>query len=542
MAKTRIKTTPTRMQKEALTASAAVNTSTNSRIVTEHVLKKRLCALTHNSNGAKEAIQQQQQPTIIVQPPPKRTTSISSATSTISHTSDGPCSSIESPPPPNSCSSGSSSSTSTITTCNGPTMDELTENAIKTLNAGLLAKTHALALKNRKVYMITEKCDDTSLGGNNSCGGGMGSNIGIGGGNANGATGSLKTGGAQKRKMYLIMEEKETEDKTAANGGFRGDSQAEKFLKSEGISNGTTKKLTLFTDTTNGQLPQKIEKILPEILNCIQAKGAAAAAAACSSATLNIGNGLAATIVSSASNGATSHNNRSTTSLDQNAKAFNGNDNDNNPKLRLKADKDNNERLPLTLPPKKNRTKIITTQIIPVNQYHQQHHHSPSPTQDHISSNGDLKIASIPASTLSINANGKTPASGHYARAIDKGEKSSATPVIVNANTLTTMANSNNGNIYSSNGAAGNTTIIKANSNKQSSSTTATTSTIATTTATTTTNQMHKNINLSTDFLFLMKMLPKLESVAEPHKNYVRACIEDIINQYAPAQTTYGDQ
>lgn len=39
MAKTRIKTTPTRMQKEALMASAAVTTTTN--IVAEHVFKVR---------------------------------------------------------------------------------------------------------------------------------------------------------------------------------------------------------------------------------------------------------------------------------------------------------------------------------------------------------------------------------------------------------------------------------------------------------------------------------------------------------------------
>lgn len=42
MAKTRIKTTPTRMQKEALMASAAVTTTTNN--VNEHAFK--VCSVT----------------------------------------------------------------------------------------------------------------------------------------------------------------------------------------------------------------------------------------------------------------------------------------------------------------------------------------------------------------------------------------------------------------------------------------------------------------------------------------------------------------
>ncbi|GBP04482.1 hypothetical protein EVAR_72977_1, partial [Eumeta japonica] len=91
--------------------------------------------------------------TIIVQPP-KRTNSISSTTSTISHTSDGTHSCTDSPPPLNISGTGAQN--------NGPTMDELTANAIKTLNAGFLAKSNARLLKNRKVYMITEKCDDTT--------------------------------------------------------------------------------------------------------------------------------------------------------------------------------------------------------------------------------------------------------------------------------------------------------------------------------------------------------------------------------------------
>lgn len=47
MAKTRIKTTPTRMQKEALMASAAVTTSTN--IVTEHVFKVSFIFINNNN-------------------------------------------------------------------------------------------------------------------------------------------------------------------------------------------------------------------------------------------------------------------------------------------------------------------------------------------------------------------------------------------------------------------------------------------------------------------------------------------------------------
>ncbi|XP_065359630.1 uncharacterized protein bip1 [Calliphora vicina] len=444
MAKTRIKTTPTRMQKEALMASAAVTTTTN--VVTEHVFKKRLSVLKNSITATKETTTAMPiQSTIIVRPP-KRTNSISSTTSTISHTSDGSHSCADSPPPTNI--------TITPTQSNGPTMAELTENAIKTLNAGLLAKSNALALKNRKVYMITEKCDDASNGGNSN---------GTGSGGANG------TAPAQKRKMYLIMEEKES------------DKNAEKLMKTDNTNN--SKKLTLFTDTTNGQLPQKFEKILPEILNCIQAKKGGSV------------NGKSEIV-------STEQNNKHLTSATL--------VNEVNTKFQLKNE--NNERLPLTLPPKKNRTKIITTQIIPVN-----------PTQHAIyQANVSDSWATSTAAAATASAAAIIPAVGvvvsgvnpsgyvahHNNNGFCKPENSKgATPVIVNASTLLTANGNNN-----SNG-------LKSKENVTGSTSSA--------------NQLHKNINLSTDFLFLMKMLPKLESIEEPQKTYVKNCIEDIINQYA---------
>lgn len=368
-------------------------------------------------------------------------------------------------------------------------MDELTENAIKTLNAGLLAKTNALALKNRKVYMITEKFDDSLIGGN-------GHNSGsVGGGNATG--GSVK-GGPQKRKMYLIMEEKETEDKSGAG-------QTEKCYKSDG-SNGN-KKLTLFTDTTNGQLPQKIEKILPEILSCIQAKGAANG----SNGSGSMGNGSNAGSASSVRCVSQELNGK----IQAISSSAPTSDNENS-KIRMKPDTDNNERLPLTLPPKKNRTKIITTQIIPVNNSHPYHHHHPLtvPLVQTGSNGNTMTTSELQNKTISTNGSSFNSSSGSYVRA----DKSSATPVIVNATTLI-----GNGDLAATVGASNGTS--KENGNKLN---------------TITTPQLHKNINLSTDFLFLMKMLPKLESIAEPHKNYVKACIEDVINQYAPP--TFGDQ
>ncbi|TMW52028.1 hypothetical protein DOY81_002880 [Sarcophaga bullata] len=464
MAKTRIKTTPTRMQKEALMASAAVTTTTNN--VTEHVFKKRLSVLKSSSvTTAKEAMPSLQS-TIIVQTP-KRTNSISSATSTISHTSEGggvsggvgggSRSCNESPPP---------TSSNTPTKSNGPTMAELTENAIKTLNAGLLAKTNALALKNRKVYMITEKSDDAN---------GKGNVIGSGIAGINGAT------SGQKRKMYLIMEEKES---------GRNTNHSEKLMKTENTN--VSKKLTLFTDTTNGQLPQKFEKILPEILNCIQAKksGSPALVVPPLDVTVNGKNDL--------------------TNNELNVKTI---VTEVNTKTQLKTE--TNERLPLTLPPKKNRTKIITTQIIPVNSttqaIYQQHNTSLNLHQQQQSvSNGSdnwLPTASPVACDYVVSNNN--------VNSYGKFEKSSVTPVIVKATTLiTTNGNSSSGSSINANG-------LKSKDNGN--------------VAINTVNQMHKNINLSTDFLFLMKMLPKLESIEEPHKNYVKNCIEEIINQYASA-------
>ncbi|XP_046807198.1 integrator complex subunit 6 homolog [Lucilia cuprina] len=462
MAKTRIKTTPTRMQKEALMASAAVTTTTN--IVTEHVFKKRISVLK-NSITAKDsttlttttAAMPLQQSTIIVQPP-KRTNSISSTTSNISHTSDGSHSCAESPPP-------NISTTPTLQQqSQGPTMAELTENAIKTLNAGLLAKSNALALKNRKVYMITEKCcDDATTNGGHIKGSGTA------------AAGSFNNGMApgQKRKMYLIMEEKESDR-------IVGD-QAEKLMKMDNTNN--SKKLTLFTDTTNGQLPQKFEKILPEILNCIQAKKGNSNSCAVNNVP--------------AINGKTE-----IVAVEQNTT--------NSSRSLLKTN-ENHERLPLTLPPKKNRTKIITTQIIPVNATTQQH--AIYQQQQQLQSNGmdnwppttvhgGVVVTGVP-NNLNYNNNNNN-------NGFCKTEKSlGATPVIVNASTLLNNNNNPTNGLKQSkeNGSSG----IGNSSN----------------------NQLHKNINLSTDFLFLMKMLPKLESIEEPHKTYVKTCIEDIINQYA---------
>lgn len=384
------------------------------------------------------------QSTIIVQPPPKRTNSISSTTSTISHTSEGAHSCTDSPPPNNSSTQN-----------NGPTMAELTENAIKTLNAGLLAKSNALALKNRKVYMITEKCDDPSNGGNSK---------GLGLAGVNG------TSTGQKRKMYLIMEEKETDKNLLTGGG----EQAEKLIKTEN-TNGC-KKLTLFTDTTNGQLPQKFEKILPEILSCIQAKKGAAA------------NGKTDLQISE--------------QIEKPMPVL-----QELPTKTLQLKQENNERLPLTLPPKKNRTKIITTQIIPVNATTANQHAIYQQQQQQARDNAIDNWCSV--SAVAASAYIPTNTNGYL-----KPEKSSsATPVIVNASTLMNTNGSSqlNGNKLKeqTNGISnGNGCTISA------------------------TNQLHKNINLSTDFLFLMKMLPKLESIEEPHKNYVKNCIEDIINQY----------
>lgn len=364
-------------------------------------------------------------------------------------------------------------------------MDELTENAIKTLNAGLLAKTNALALKNRKVYMITEKCDDSGAEGFTGNGG---ANCASG----NGAGGNCASGTAkgQKRKMYLIMEEKQTDD-------VHGNGLADKFMKSE--NGGGTKKLTLFADSTNGQLPQKIEKILPEILSCIQAKGTAA--------TTN-GNGLAITLANT--NGAIA----STANQDMNGKPTVINDNLNTNNIRLKTQVDNNnERLPLTLPPKKNRTKIITTQIIPVNNNNCSNSSHPITSTLSASNNNNnneqLLVLKEPHSLVSSSLHG----GGNSKLNFTRSDNSSATPVIVNANTLLS-----NGITASTNG------VSKENGNKY----------CATTISSSGPAQLHKNINLSTDFLFLMKMLPKLESIAEPHKTYVKACIEDLINQYVP--------
>lgn len=416
------------------------------------IFQKRLSVLK-NSITAKEPITTTTtampiQSTIIVQPP-KRTNSISSTTSTISHTSDSALSCADSPPPNISTAN---------TQNNGPTMDELTESAIKTLNAGLLAKSNALALKNRKVYMITEKCDDAANGGNSNSSGGGGLN---------------GSGAGQKRKMYLIMEEKESEKLHGEN--------AEKLMKAEN-TNGS-KKLTLFTDTTNGQLPQKFEKILPEILNCIQAKKGGGS----SGGTSSVLNGKTE-ILSSEQN-----NQCLTTAIVSN---------DVNSKFQLKTE--NNERLPLTLPPKKNRTKIITTQIIPVN-----------PTQHAIYQGNGIDNWSASAGGVVVSG---IPNSGfvttNSSNGFCKPEKSSgATPVIVNASSLL-ATNNGNGNIVA-NGLKIKENVISAK---------------------TPVNQLHKNINLSTDFLFLMKMLPKLESIEEPQKTYVKTCIEDIINQYATNQ------
>lgn len=329
-------------------------------------------------------------------------------------------------------------------------MDELTASAIKTLNAGFLAKSNARLLKNRKVYMITEKCDDSANPVNN------GSEIG------SAAENGMAAG--QKRKMFLIMEEDEN------------DKNNEKQMKVESFG---PKKLTLYTNTSDGQLPQEFEKVLPEILNRIQSnKGVKKIVEAFK------GN---SEIVEAAAEPKAGH-----MSL---LKA-------NNTKLQLKTEAP--ERLPLTLPPKKNRTKIITTQIIPVN---------PNQPLAACPTNG---VENWPATNSGVLASAiATPAlvAANTTNGFYKTEKScGATPVIVNASTL--LAANGNASVA--------TNGLKSKENCSIHKTTV--------------NQLHKNINLSTDFLFLMKMLPKLESIEEPNKNYVKTYIEDIINQYAPHQ------
>uniref|UniRef100_A0A1B0FAV4 BESS domain-containing protein n=1 Tax=Glossina morsitans morsitans TaxID=37546 RepID=A0A1B0FAV4_GLOMM len=425
MAKTRIKTTPTRMQKDALMASAAV--ATVAQGTTEIAVKKRLLQLSHKNSNV-DAMPSGS--TIIVQAP-KRTNSMSSATSTISHISDIQSGS-ESPIPQ------IAKLKATITTnADEPTMAELTESAIKTLNEGLQSRSNGRgALKNRKVFMITEKCNDTSKHGD-----------------ANGSNG-------QKRKMYLIMEE--------------NSESSEKLKRTDNI--GGCKKLTLVADKSDGQLPQQFEKILPEILNCIQAKG--------------VSNNSGVEVVRSSETLMDSGHITEKLPASSNVIINDDNQFENPNVIVIKSDAKTtyNERLPLTLPPKKNRTKIINTQIIPIQQ-------QSSEELTNISN-------SIVSAHHSYENNDLTQHHTGQQISYQKSfiESTGATPVIVTAsNNNSLLTNGDNGlKVHESN------TVIP-----------------------------HKNINLSPDFLFLMKMLPKLESIPEPQKIHVKSCIEQILTQNA---------
>uniref|UniRef100_A0A034V5D7 Uncharacterized protein n=1 Tax=Bactrocera dorsalis TaxID=27457 RepID=A0A034V5D7_BACDO len=329
MAKTRIKTTPTRLQKDALMASAG--TVTAAAAITKPVLttyqtaaptddvKKRL------RNSALLPKPMQSGTSTIIVTAPKRTNSISSIASSISQISDAH-SDTESPPPPSVASTTTTKSTKSLLTAN------TTSQAPRTLNS-LLCKptpTHS-APRNRKVFMITEKSDEP-----------------------HGAeTSTAATAGAtpgQKRKMYLIMEE---------------NSCAEDGEEDEGA--GGSKKLTLFADKADsGTLTEKFEKILPEILNRIQAKDTSGAGPVLAPLTAMSTPAPTPTptptVTSKLLNGSTNLNVIKSEPIQhqqQQQSHFQLKQEHNN-KAPTEA---NNERLPITLPPKKNRTKIITTHL-----------------------------------------------------------------------------------------------------------------------------------------------------------------------------------
>ncbi|XP_049314611.1 probable serine/threonine-protein kinase tsuA isoform X2 [Bactrocera dorsalis] len=493
MAKTRIKTTPTRLQKDALMASAG--TVTAAAAITKPVLttyptaaptddvKKRL------RNSALLPKPMQSGTSTIIVTAPKRTNSISSIASSISQISDAH-SDTESPPPPSVASTTTTKSTKSLLTANP------TSQAPRTLNS-LLCKptpTHS-APRNRKVFMITEKSDEP-----------------------HGAeTSTAATAGAtpgQKRKMYLIMEE---------------NSCAEDGEEDEGA--GGSKKLTLFADKADsGTLTEKFEKILPEILNRIQAKDTSGAGPVLAPLTAmsTPAPTPTTTVTSKLLNGSTNLNVIKSEPIQhqqQQQSHFQLKQEHNN-KAPTEA---NNERLPITLPPKKNRTKIITTHL-------QNSAYNGANFTDNANSvwgnyNNNNNSGS---NNYNNNSSQKISAQCHIKQI------SAATPVIVSAVTMNACHNNNSNN----NSHATNTTSeIKRFATKQSNNISTTNNTNiryasncngqAVTSMAQVELVPQKNINLSTDFHFLIKMLPKLESIPEPHKNNVKNCIEKIITQNA---------
>ncbi|XP_011196070.2 putative mediator of RNA polymerase II transcription subunit 26 isoform X2 [Zeugodacus cucurbitae] len=490
MAKTRIKTTPTRLQKDALMASASTVTAataiTKPVVTTYHTtappddVKKRL------RNPAALPKPMQSGTSTIIVTAPKRTNSISSIASSISQISDAH-SDTESPPP-----TAMAATTTTTKSTKSLLVANASSQAPRTLNSLLCKQAHAHSTpRNRKVFMITEKSDEPS-----------------------GAETSTTTATpGQKRKMYLIMEE---------------NSCAEDGEEDEGA--GGSKKLTLFADKADsGTLTEKFEKILPEILNRIQAKdtGGGAVGAVLTSAP--------PTVTSKLLNGSTNLNIIKSEPIQQQQQQ--------QPHFQLKqehnnkaATEANNERLPITLPPKKNRTKIITTHL-------QNTAYNDTNISDNSIANsvwGNYNNSSSSSSNNSINNNNSSQKIGAQCHI---KQISAATPVIVSAVTMHARHNNTSSNNNSHVNNNNNTSEIKRFAPKQSNNINTTTNTNiryasncnghAVTSMAQVELVPQKNINLSTDFHFLIKMLPKLESIPEPHKNNVKNCIEKIITQNA---------
>uniref|UniRef100_A0A0K8U994 BESS domain-containing protein n=1 Tax=Bactrocera latifrons TaxID=174628 RepID=A0A0K8U994_BACLA len=511
MAKTRIKTTPTRLQKDALMASAG--TVTAAAAITKPVLttyqtaaptddvKKRL------RNSAVLSKPMQSATSTIIVAAPKRTNSISSIASSISQISDAH-SDTESPPPPSVASTTTTKSTKSLLTAS------TTSQAPRTLNS-LLCKPAPTpsAPRNRKVFMITEKSDEPHGGETSSA-----------------ATAGVTPG--QKRKMYLIMEENscvEAGEEDEGDDALTKD--AHKYLKRENgliIGAGGSKKLTLFADKADsGTLTEKFEKILPEILNRIQAKDTGGGGAGPVLAALTATSAPPPTVTSKLLNGSTNLNVIKSEPIphqQQQQSHFQLKQEHNN-KTPTEA---NNERLPITLPPKKNRTKIITTHL-QNSAYNGAHF-----TDNANSVWGNYNSGSSGSNSNNNNSNQKIGAQCHIKQI------SAATPVIVSAVTMNARHNnSSNNNSHANNS----TSEIKRFAPKQSNNISTTNNTNiryasncngqAVTSMAQVELVPQKNINLSTDFHFLIKMLPKLESIPEPHKNNVKNCIEKIITQNA---------
>ncbi|XP_039964904.1 probable serine/threonine-protein kinase DDB_G0282963 isoform X1 [Bactrocera tryoni] len=513
MAKTRIKTTPTRLQKDALMASAG--TVTAAAAITKPVLTTYQTAASTDDvkkrlrNSALLPKPMQSGTSTIIVTAPKRTNSISSIASSISQISDAH-SDTESPPPPSVASTTTTKSTKSLLTTN------TTSQAPRTLNS-LLCKptpTHS-APRNRKVFMITEKSDEPHGAETSST-----------------ATAGATTG--QKRKMYLIMEENScAEDGEEDEGDDALTKDAHKYLKRENgliVGAGGSKKLTLFADKADsGTLTEKFEKILPEILNRIQAKDTSGAAPVLAplTATSTPAPAPTPTVTSKLLNGSTNLNVIKSEPMQhqqQQQSHFQLKQEHNN-KAPTEA---NNERLPITLPPKKNRTKIITTHLQNA-AYNGAHF-----TDNANSVWGNYNNNSSGSNNHNNNSSQKIGAQCHIKQI------SAATPVIVSAVTMNARHNNNSNN----NSHANNTTSeIKRFAPKQSNNISTTNNTNiryasncngqAVTSMAQVELVPQKNINLSTDFHFLIKMLPKLESIPEPHKNNVKNCIEKIITQNA---------